>query len=150
MGCQYKSQSWHCCHPYKRNPLSGERNDCVGLNNCDEYNDEPKNNICKHCTACGDVKACRETECHQHESWYAMEQERRINALCMAIHNEGMYKQRYDMLRRSLFAILDSGCNQATMLARTEQAVNRHRGIKPVGTPMAQVDPVDPVKQNKE
>jgi len=111
--------------------------------------EEPKNSICKHCTACGDVKACRDTECHQHESWYAQEQERRINALCMAIHNEGMYKQRYDMLRRSLFAILDSGCNNATMLARTEQAVNRHRGIKPVGTPMAHVDPVDPVKQNK-
>ena len=28
---------------------------------------------CKHCLVRGNMEACKETECHQHESWYVQE-----------------------------------------------------------------------------
>jgi len=30
-------------------------------------------NNCTHCLHKGDIKACKATECHAHESWYALE-----------------------------------------------------------------------------
>jgi hypothetical protein len=38
---------------------------------------------CKHCRCRGDMTKCKETECHQHESWYAREivlENRKLNA----------------------------------------------------------------------
>lgn len=36
---------------------------------------------CKHCTLRGDIKSCKAALCFQHESWYALEQEKIINQL---------------------------------------------------------------------
>ena len=30
---------------------------------------------CKHCTLRGDIDGCKSTECFQHESWYAQQQQ---------------------------------------------------------------------------
>ena len=36
---------------------------------------------CKHCTARGDIKMCRATPCHTHDSWYAQQQDKEIEKL---------------------------------------------------------------------
>ena len=36
---------------------------------------------CKHCTARGDIKMCRTTPCHTHDSWYAQQQDKEIEKL---------------------------------------------------------------------
>ena len=34
---------------------------------------------CKHCTLRGDIDGCKSTECFQHESWYAQQQQLTID-----------------------------------------------------------------------
>ena len=36
---------------------------------------------CKHCVVKGDLKACEETECYQHENWYALQLKTEIDRL---------------------------------------------------------------------
>lgn len=36
---------------------------------------------CQHCRIKGDLKKCKETECFHRESWYAVEQQNKIEAL---------------------------------------------------------------------
>ena len=36
---------------------------------------------CKHCDLRGDLKKCKSTDCFQHESWYAVEQQKVIEQL---------------------------------------------------------------------
>ena len=36
---------------------------------------------CKYCTARGDIKMCRATPCHTHDSWYAQQQDDEIERL---------------------------------------------------------------------
>ena len=36
---------------------------------------------CKHCTARGDIKMCRATPCHTHDSWYSQQQDKEIERL---------------------------------------------------------------------
>jgi len=49
---------------------------------------------CKHCTVRGDLRACLAVECFQHESWYAIEQQKRIDKLTAALEE---FKKQYSL-----------------------------------------------------
>ena len=36
---------------------------------------------CKNCSAKGNLEKCKSTECFHHENWYAVEQQKKIDAL---------------------------------------------------------------------
>ena len=42
---------------------------------------------CKHCLVRGKIKACKETPCSHHENWYAVEQQKKIDALTGALQH---------------------------------------------------------------
>ena len=42
---------------------------------------------CKSCHLRGDINACKAAECHQHENWYAVDQQKEIDDLWIIIED---------------------------------------------------------------